>query len=216
MSDEPCLYILGAGGHAKAVVDVIQRGHLYKNICFLDDRFPGHTEFEGYSIVGACLDFRHFLSESNAFFVAIGDNHTRRRLFDLMNVNGAKLATLLCSTALISSSASFGAGTLVMPGAIVNADARIGDNVIVNSGAVVEHDCVIGAHSHVAPGSIVAGGVRVGSLTTVGAGAVICPGVSVSDGVVLGAGAVATKDITEPGRYYGVPATYRGAYPQPG
>jgi sugar O-acyltransferase (sialic acid O-acetyltransferase NeuD family) len=205
MNDVSSLYILGAGGHAKAVADVIQGYQLFGNIYFLDDRFPDQAEFECRKMVGTCLDFRRFLSDANAFFVAIGDNTTRRRFFDLMQIDGARLPSVLCSP-FISSSAGLGAGTLVMPGAIINADARIGDNVIVNSGAIVEHDCIIGDHSHVAPGSIMTGGAQLGSLVTLGAGAVVCPGISICDGVVLGAGAVVTKDITEPGRYLGAPA----------
>jgi sugar O-acyltransferase (sialic acid O-acetyltransferase NeuD family) len=205
MNDVSSLYILGAGGHARAVADVVQRHQLFDSIYFLDDRFSDQNEFECRRMVGTCLDFRQFLSDANAFFVAIGDNTTRRRFFDLMQIDGARLPAVLCSP-FISSSAGLGAGTLVMPGAIINADARVGDNVIVNSGAIVEHDCIIGDHSHVAPGSIMTGGAQLGSLVTLGAGAVVCPGISICDGVALGAGAVVTKDITEPGRYLGAPA----------
>lgn len=205
MNDVSSLYILGAGGHAKAVSDAIQRCRLFNNIYFLDDRFSDQSEFGCFRLVGTCLDFRQFVSDANVFLIAIGDNNTRRRFFDVMQIDGASLPAVLCSP-FISSSAHLGIGTLAMPGAIINADARIGDNVIVNSGAIVEHDCVIGDHSHVAPGSIMTGGARLGSLVTLGAGAVVCPGISICDGVVLGAGAVVTKDITEPGRYLGVPA----------
>lgn len=97
MNDASSLYILGAGGHAKAVADVIQRQKLYGNIYFLDDRFSDQNGFECRRMVGMCLDFRQFLSDANAFFVAIGDNTTRRRFFDLMQIDGARLPAVLCS-----------------------------------------------------------------------------------------------------------------------
>lgn len=209
MSEGTTIYILGAGGHGKVVADIIRRNNFFENIHFLDDRFSESVNFGDYRIVGVCLDFRGYLSGATAFFVAIGENRARQGLFDLLQADGAKCPAIVCSSAIVSSAASCGFGSLVMPGAVVNADAQIGNNVIVNSRAIIEHDCIVGSHSHLAPGAILTGDVQVGSRTTIGAGAVVCPGVCVGDDILVGAGAVITSDIHAPGCYYGVPAKLR-------
>ena len=204
------LYILGAGGHGKSVFEVVSALGTFSEVYFLDDCYGDRQEHLGRPIVGLLTDWDSFLDDNSRFFVAIGSNVRRSALFDSLAQRRASVATLASVDAYISQRSLVGSGTLIMPKAVVNADVCIGLNVIVNSGAIVEHDCVIGDHSHVGPGAILTGGAKVGSATTIGAGAVVCPAVSVGDGVLLGAGAVATRDITQPGRYFGMPARRRG------
>lgn len=204
-TDEP-LVIIGAGGHAKVILDVARRIYPDLKMLFFDDHSNNGKSKAGLRISGTLEDaFSRCFGESR-FIIALGDNPTRKFYFQRLVAVQRFVDTLVSIDAHVSPSAVVGGGAVVMPAAVLNADASIGSNVIVNSGAVVEHDCSVADHSHLAPGSILTGGVRVGSLTTIGAGAIVCPGVSIGDGVLLGAGSVATKDILQSGFYCGVPA----------
>lgn len=206
MTDDRRLIVLGAGGHAKVVGDVALETYLKPNLLFFDDHSHNDKSKSGLPVAGPIADAFLDCHRWSQFFVAIGDNSIRERYFQQLIAKGRSVIMLLSEAAYLSPSAEIGVGSIVMPRAVLNASACIGANVIVNTGAIVEHDCSVGAHSHLAPGSVLTGGSRIGSFTTIGAGAVVCPGVLVGDGVLVGAGAVATKDILEPGSYYGVPA----------
>jgi sugar O-acyltransferase (sialic acid O-acetyltransferase NeuD family) len=190
--------VFGSGGHAKVVIDAIEREGLYQ-VAFLADvdltrcgnqvlGYPIRSEAEG---LGASAE-----GVAKAI-VAIGDNVVRRRIAEAVLHSGLTLVNAIHPEAVVARSAKLGVGTLVMPGSIINADARIGDNVIINSGAIVEHDCDVDDGAHVAPSATLCGGARVGAGTLIGAGATVLPGVCVGAGAQIGAGATVLQDVPE-------------------
>lgn len=109
-------------------------------------------------------------------------------------------------SAILSPSATIGAGTLIVAGSILNADARLGMGVILNTGASVDHDCEIGDFAHISPGARLAGGVRIGARSWIGIGAVVREGVTIGADVMVGAGAAVICDIADGTQVAGVPA----------
>lgn len=190
--------IFGAGGHAKVVIDAIEREGRYE-IAFLADAdtsrcgtatlgYPVRSEEDGFAAPGVGIV---------RAIVAIGNNVTRRRIADTAMRFGLMLVNAVHPAATVARTARLGVGTLVMPGSIVNADARIGDNVIINSGAIVEHDCEVGDDVHIAPNATLCGGVIVGAAALVGAGAVVLPGVRIGSSLLVKAGTVVARDMKE-------------------
>lgn len=196
------LIILGAGGHARVILDIAIQCH-YEVIGFLDD----HTEIQsisGYPVLGAidtCMTFRH--DPDMAFIIGIGSNQTRA---DLSARYPLSWASLVHPRAVIGMNAKIGEGTVVMANATINPDASIGSHVIINTSCVVEHDCQIGDCAHISPGAVLAGGVTIGARTHVGAGAVVRNQIAITSGCLIGAGAVVVRNILIPGTYAGVPA----------
>lgn len=209
MSRNKKLFIIGAGGHGKVASEVALSLGKYSKVNFLDDDYPFRRSHAGLHILGNLSAIGSVVEAQHVFFVAIGDNATRKRFFDVLYKKCAEIDQLRSVHSIVSPTSVVGRGTLVMPGVVINADARIGENAIINTGAIVEHDCKVGDHSHLAPGSILTGAASIGCMTTIGAGAVVCPGVRVSDNIILGAGAIATRDLDSPGYYYGAPAKWR-------
>lgn len=197
---------LGAGGHAKVVLDAVQLMGEYRIVGLLDPQRVGEIVC-GIPVLG---DDDWLKSEQaqgiTAVFLAIGDNQTRKKLYERVLSFGIPLLTVIHPTATIASTARIGAGAAVLAHAVVNPDASLGDDVIVNTGAIVEHDCTVGAHSHIAPGAILCGGVRVGESTRIGAGAVVREGCSIGSDAIVGAGAVVVKDVLSSTTVVGSPA----------
>jgi sugar O-acyltransferase (sialic acid O-acetyltransferase NeuD family) len=198
------IVILGGGGHAKVVVDIIRR------IGSLD--IVGYTDL-GVGALGttAYLGGDEILPELRRrgvayAFVALGDNALRVERGAHARALGFILPALVCPSATLSPSAQVGAGALVMSGCVVNADACIGDLAIVNTRASVDHDCVIGPGAHVAPGAVLAGNVAVGEGAVIGAGATVINGMSIGPGAVVAAGAVVTRPVPGDALVAGVPA----------
>ena len=199
------LYIWGAGGHGKVVLDTARNTGRFGTIVFLDDDSArAGVGFCNCPLIGGPEKLNCFAG--NSLIVAIGDNRARSRCFGSALECGLLLTALVHTTAVVAPSASIGRGTVVMPGVIVNAGAVIGENCIINSGAIIEHDCRIEAHAHLSPGVVLGGGVSVGQFAHVGIGAVVLPGALVGEESVVGAGAVVLREVSPRSTVVGVPA----------
>lgn len=202
---------LGAGGHAKVVIEILRFYNSYELTGLLDPK----PELKGRNLLGMLVlgsdDLLPELKRDGIdhFFVGlggIGDTGPRRRLFELALEHGMKPIDAIHPDAVISPSVVLGEGVTVMGGAVINACASLGMNVIINTGAVIEHDCVVGDHVHVATGARLASSINVGSGSHIGAGATVLQCTRIGENAIVGAGAVVIKDV-EPGAVVvGVPA----------
>jgi len=201
---------LGAGGHAKSVLDALLAANSAHVRGLLDAGDGGSAELLGVPVVGDD-SLLPGLAERGAthFFVglgSVGDASQRRRLFELGCRAGLEPLTIVHPAASVSSSAALAAGAVVLAGAVVGPHARIGPNAIVNSGAIVEHDARVGAHAHVAVRATLAGGVRVGQGAHIGAAAVVLQGLTVGEGALVAAGALVIDPVEQGEVVMGVPA----------
>lgn len=192
--------VIGAGGHARVVADIIQRSG-DQVIGFFDD-FTANKTFLGLPILGKTSDWRSFGASS--FIIAIGDAGAREHFAAQME--GADWYTAIHPQAVVADeSAAIGEGTVVMANAVINPNAAIGRHCIVNTCAIVEHDVVLSDIVHISPGAKLGGGARIGRRTWLGIGSTVKDKVSICGDCTIGAGAVVVKDISEPGTYIGVP-----------
>ncbi len=198
------LVVYGCGGHGKVVADLARSCDLIVE-GFVDDEAPVSARVLGLPILGGAHWLEAHRSEV-AVALGIGENHTRRRVYELCERLGMSPVTLLHPTAAVASSAQVGAGVVVMAKSVINPDARVADGAIINTGAIVEHDCEVGAFAHLSPNAALGGAARVGALAHVGLGASILPGKAVGDEAVIGAGAVVVRDIPPGVVVVGVPA----------
>jgi sugar O-acyltransferase (sialic acid O-acetyltransferase NeuD family) len=185
------LLLVGAGGHARACVDVIEREARYRIVGAIG--LPGEvgTDVLGCRVLGTDADLPDLVAEWRNVLITVGHMRTpapRVRLFELLERCGAAFAAVVSPLAYVSPYAKIGAGTIVMHGAIVNAGAVIGRNCIVNSNALVEHDVEIGDHCHVATVAAVNSGVRIGSRTFIGSGASVKQCLNIGEGCLIGMG----------------------------
>ena len=197
--------IIGAGGHAKVIADIIiKSGDIVYG--FLDDNInKGTYIIDKYKILGKLEDCISMQEKDSKlyFIIAIGNNHTRKTIAEKYNLN---YYTAIHPTAVIGLDVKLGKGTTVMANTCVNSSTKIGKHCIINTGAIIEHDNVIENHVHVSPNATLCGTVKVGECTHIGAGAVIKNNTSIIGNCVVGAGTVVVKNIEKRGTYIGVPA----------
>jgi len=196
------LLIVGAGGHAKVVLDAARCCGM--EIAAVLGTEGGVTELLGEPVVRGSADLAAIAPD--AFIIGIGDNRARAEAYAEYLALGLIPATVVHPSATVAASVTLGAGTFVAAGAIVNPEAVVGANTILNTGCTVDHDCVIGEHALIGPTASLCGAVRVGDGTLVGAGASVVPGASVGAWSVVGAGAAVLADVPDSSVAVGVPA----------
>lgn len=179
--------LFGASGHAKVIKDIIE-AYGDQVGCLYDDA-PHCKEIHGKPVYKA-TDVR----VEGPLIISIGSNRIRKILSEKYLL---RYERAIYPKAIISPTASIGAGTVVMQGAIIQSDAEIGRHCIINTGVSIDHECVIGDFAHISPHATLCGNVHVGEGTWIGAGATIIPGIKIGDWCVIGAGSVVINDIPD-------------------
>lgn len=193
--------IIGAGGHAKVIADIVlSQGD--RLLGFLDDS-PNATGSYGIPVLGKVADYP--LWPNARFLIGIGNAAVRQKLVN--KLCDIRWHTAIHPTAVISRlGTTIGEGTVVMANAIINPGTTVGRHCILNTGSIVEHDNTIGDYVHISVGAKTAGTVTIGNNTWVGIGATISNNLTICPHCMIGAGTVVVKNIDVPGTYVGVPA----------
>ena len=201
------MFLYGAGGHAKVIIDILKSKGITVSGIYDDD--PTIESFMGIPVSHEDICF--------PLIISIGDNHIRKEIVEKITKPDCFVANAPCNegvfspfvcdkTAIVSDSVSIDEGTVVMQGAIIQSSAKIGKHCIINTGASIDHDCVIEDYVHIAPGCTLCGNVKIGEGSLIGAGTVIIPNIQIGNWSVVGAGSVVTRDIPDNVVAYGSPA----------
>lgn len=186
---ESKLYLFGASGHCKVVIDILQSNAEFIT-AIVDDAPKVNT-----LLTIPVMHFDQFVpEEGQKFLVSIGDNAIRKRIVHRI---GGNFHIAVHPKAMVSEFSVIGFGSIVMAGAVINADAVIGRHCIINTAAVIEHECKLGNFVHVSPNVALAGGVTVGEGTHIGIGAIAIQGIKIGKWATIGAGAILIKDVPD-------------------
>lgn len=196
--------IIGAGGHAKVVIEILRDSNICVDFCIGNPGSP--NQCAGIPVV---IGDDHLVRLKNAgysmVFVAIGENKLRHQLAEYAKSLGYELINAISPRAIISPSVNIGVGVAIMSGVIVNAESKIDDGVILNTGCTVDHDCVIDEYVHIGPQSALAGNVRVCRFVFLGIGNVVIPNIVIDESVSIGAGSLIVSDIPKNFKGFGSP-----------
>jgi sugar O-acyltransferase (sialic acid O-acetyltransferase NeuD family) len=191
--NRPQIILIGAGGHCRACIDVIEQEGRFTIAGVIDRSSSGEENVLGYPLIGTDDHLPALRKKYSFAFVAVGQIKSpavRIQLFDQLKSLSFELPVILSPRAYVSKHAKVGDGTIVMHDALINASASVGENCIINSKALIEHDAIVGSHCHISTGAIVNGGVRVGAGTFFGSNAVSLHGVSIPEGSIVPAGSL--------------------------
>lgn len=201
--------ILGAGGHAWVVADILFRmheaGHEILPVGFLDDN-PQLTglSFLGLPVFGMLCNLTG--TPHDGVVIAIGNNRTRQRIFLDLVARGEHVVVAQHPRSIVAPDVRIGPGTMICASAVVNPGSTIGANAILNTGCTVDHHNTIGDHVHIAPGVHLGGDVSIGPGTLVGIGSTVIPQRSVGAWSTIGAGSLVSKNVPDRSVAVGVPA----------
>lgn len=187
------MYLYGARGHAKVIIDILRTLGDKVDALFDDDVSIDEL---------LSIPVRHVWNGEMPLIVSIGNNITRKQIVDRLDCD---FGMAIHPSAIISPSATISKGSVVMQGAIIQSSVHIGEHCIINTGATVDHECVIEDFAHISPHATLCGNVHVSEGAWIGADAVVTPGVKIGKWSIIGAGSVVVRDIPDGVVAYGNP-----------
>ncbi|MFN3020921.1 acetyltransferase [Chryseobacterium sp. TY3] len=189
------LYLYGASGHGKVVLEIAEALKIPVEAFIDGDQTK--LNLLSYPIV-------HHVPENVEITLSLGNNVTRKNIANQLSDYVFK--TLIHPNAQISKRAELGAGSVVMAGVSINSCSKIGEHCIINTNAAVDHDCILEDFVHISPNASLAGNVKIGELTQIGIGSCVIQGVKIGKNCMIGAGSVVIRDIPDNAIVVGNPA----------
>ena len=199
------IHVIGAGGHAKVVIDIL-RSRGCGEIDLYDDDQSKHGMLTNGARVQGSIAATSQLPSGDRAHLAIGANSERARLAQDLAFDWV---SAIHPQTWISPSARIADGAMVGALAAIQVDAHVAAHAIINTGAIVEHDVEVGAFAHIAPGAKIGGGASVGEGTLVGIGACVLPNIRIGKWCRIGAGAVVLSDVPDDSTVTGIPGRMR-------
>jgi len=201
------LIIIGSGGHSRPVLNVAltSKSWFVEGVIDLSYR-EVKEDILGIPVLGG-LDFLEKIDTKDAsIFIAVGDNHARRRVVLDLDCYKFSFPNIIHPSAFVSNFAEVGVGIYVGPFAHIGAKARIGDFGVVNTFANLEHEVKVGKFAQFASNSVICGRCNIAENVFVGANATVINNISIAKNTIIGAGSVVVRDIVDQGqKIVGVP-----------
>ena len=175
------MILIGYSGHAFVVYSILKSsGEKVIGYCDINEKEynPFNLTYYGTETSETGLSA---LQQHN-FFIAVGDNLTRNRIYDQLAQRKLFPVNSIHSSSVVDDSASIAAhGVMIAASVTINPLAVIGTGTICNTGCIIEHECVVGDFAHIGPGAVLCGNVKVGNGTFIGANAVIKQGIPLEE-----------------------------------
>jgi sugar O-acyltransferase (sialic acid O-acetyltransferase NeuD family) len=205
------IIILGTGGHAAVVIDIIESAGKYKILGITDISSPKGATFKNYPILGNDDVLKEYF-ENGCKNVAIGvggfkNNTLRSTIFKKMKEIGFRIPYHIHPSANVSKTVKIGEGTVIFPGVNINTDVSIGKNNIIATGSNIDHNTILHDDVLISAGVTLGGDVIISEKVLCALGCNVISGVEIGKEILIGAGALVVKNLYQKGKYIGIPAT---------
>jgi UDP-3-O-[3-hydroxymyristoyl] glucosamine N-acyltransferase len=178
------VYLIGSGVVADEFRFGLERDNV-TNIIQLE-----YNEWDKVPIGSQCI-----LGFQNCF--------NKKRMLTADRVTQHRWPTYVHPSAVVDDTNSLGRGCWVGSLTNVSANSIVGDFSVVTSYSNVAHGCRLGRNNFLAPSTIVCGSVTTGDNVSFGVGSIIKDRITIGSNIEFIIDSVVTKDIPDPGRYYG-------------
>lgn len=209
--------IIGAGGHARVVADIISlNDDIYDFYGFIDSSNSTSSKNKSLNVLGTENDLLDLVHKYRIFggIVAVGDNSLRKKIVaSITNICPEfKFINCIHPSAVISSNTSIGIGNVFMPGSIINTTTKIGDHNIFNTNSSVDHDNDIRDFVSIGPCAKTGGKVTIYSGSAISIGATVVNDIVIERNCIIGSNSLVNKNTKPYSVYYGTPAIFIRKY----
>ena len=206
--------VLGAGGHAREIADVVEAcredGEDLELVGYLDRDASRHGEdVLGVPVLGATDWLEGQRARDLVVVAGVGSPRGRRSAVQEAERFGVAFGTFVHPRATVTRHVELGEGVVITAGCVLTNNIEIGRHTHINRMATVGHDCRVGEFVHLAPGVVLSGNVHVEDDCDIGTNACVIQNLRIGRGTVVGAGAAVVRDLPAGVTAVGVPARPR-------
>lgn len=188
------VFLLGAGGFTKQVIDVLKMNKIIVTGIFDDTKPINCIYYNDYKIIDKISNVSKYIDKDDYLFCGIGDNIIRKdivsnyQMYKFMNVI-SPLANISTTTKII------GSGNYI--GHYVNliSDSILGNFNFMNDNSMIGHDVILGDFNHMCPMAVTGGNVKIGNCNLIGTNATINPKIHIGNNNTIGSGSVIIRNI---------------------
>jgi sugar O-acyltransferase (sialic acid O-acetyltransferase NeuD family) len=204
------ILIVGAGGFGREVLQWARaawpvRAESIAGFLSADERIlDGHAR--SLPILGTPDNFTP--ANGDALLLAIGISGVRRRVAESLASRGATFLTLIHPSAIVTETASIGAGSIVCPYTIVSDGASIGRFTLLNYFASLGHDARTGEFCVLSPYATLGGAACLGDDVFLGMHASVGPIISVGCRSKVSANTAALVNVPNDSLVFGSPSRF--------
>ncbi len=210
MADVKKIIIIGAGGFAREVLDIIEacneEGDIYSMLGYIVE--PGFEVsgmfVNGKPILGG-LEWLEKHREDVFAVCGIGAPDVRHRLVMEATKAGVRFCSIIHPSVRLSRWNSIGTGVVIAAGCLLSNHILIGNHVQINPGCIIGHDVTIEDFVTVSPGANISGNVRIAVGSTLGTGINVIDRLTIGKWSVIGAGSTLIRDVPPNSTVVGVP-----------
>ncbi len=199
------IILLGAGGHCKVIIDLIEELNQYNIIGIYDDYH--NDSLYDIKILGRINEVNKYINNKDIYFViGIGSNLIRKKIYEeFIDLNWC---SLIHPNAIVSKKSKIDIGTVICAGSVIQTEVIIGKHCIINTNCNIDHETIIQDFSDICPGVTICGQVNIGYNTFIGANSTIIQGLKIGNYNIIGAGSVIIKNIDDNKKIVGNPGKY--------
>ena len=137
------IYIIGAGGHCRAVINVLKESASLNSIKIIDiGDHPDEKEISNIEVI-RCKDIKDLEIKDINLFCAIGDNKKRLTILKEARELNYQTPNLISKSAAIDNTAKISNGNFIGNLVYIGPNSIIGKDCIINTSSVVEHETLI-------------------------------------------------------------------------
>jgi sugar O-acyltransferase (sialic acid O-acetyltransferase NeuD family) len=179
----------------------------------VDAGYRTQEQFHGIPVIEWPEIQPRFTPANTDCFSALGYRTMRRRRAVYEQVRGAGYSciNLVSPASYVAKTAHMGENNLILPGVVIEPGVQLGANNIIWSNATICHDTVIGSHNFLAANVTLGGHASLGDANFIGFSATVMQHIAIGNEALIGAHTLVRQPTRDLHRYWGVPASERGA-----
>ena len=199
------MIILGSGGHAKEILDILIEKNYNKEIIFINTLIKDKEKlFNKYNVINSLKNLSNI---QNDFIIGVGDINLRKKLAIYALSNNLNWTGIRSKNSIIGKlNVEIDLTVDIMQNVQISSEVSIGKGTLVNRNVSIHHNVIIGKNNVISPGVQLLGGCEIGNNVFIGAGSIILPKIKIEDDVVIGAGSLVNKNVSRKTKVFGNPA----------
>lgn len=202
------LIIVGASGFGREVLQWVKhcnaKGDKWNVRGFIDDNLKALDGYKcDYQIIDSIRDYK--VKEGDHFAIAIALPKVKKIVVEILKSKGAKFATIIHPTAIISEFCEIGEGVIITANAKISPNVKVG-NYVTLLGSGFGHDVVVEDFCTITGNCSINGHVTLGEGSFIGSNSCIAPGKKIGAWSLVAMGSMVITNVKSDTKVMGNPA----------